>query len=97
MDRERFKLELFFRSLWKAADSSSKLGQIKSKAEATFLAFAPGEKRQSGLPHRSKVDYVGCIISLGLQSPYSLLVALLGCLKSHIFLDLKHQRFPWRY
>jgi hypothetical protein len=39
MDGGRFKLELLFHSLWKAADSSPKLGQIKGKAEETFLGI----------------------------------------------------------
>lgn len=39
MDREGLFWSCFFHSLWKAADSSSKLGQIKSKAGATFLGI----------------------------------------------------------
>ena len=45
MDGGRFKLELLFLSLWKAADSSSKPGQIKGKDEEKLSqAFALGEE-----------------------------------------------------
>lgn len=51
MDREGLFWSCFFHSLWKAADSSSKLGQIKSKAGAAFLGIcSQGSERLVRLP-----------------------------------------------
>lgn len=56
MGGARFKLELFFHSLWKAADSSPNQARSKPKLKKFSQAFALGEEWEFGLPHRNKLE-----------------------------------------